>query len=126
MSLFAKSKSNNWVGIYTVLDPVLDKDLPRFSPPFFSTADDVACQALLETLRRHSLSFEELYSSPFLRMELWRIGSVDLNKGVVVEHKHRYKVVTMSEYLERPHIKHYMQSLPYGCDTDSESEATHN
>lgn len=118
MGLFKKS-SSHWVGIFSILDPALSKDQPRFSPPFFSTADDVACQALLETLRRKTSSYEELYQSPFLRMELWRLGSVDLDEGRILKSaQHRYKVVSVCDYLEREYVRHYMKSVPYGSEVD--------
>lgn len=120
MSLFAK-KSKHFVGIYSILDPALSKDLPRFSPPFVSVNDSVALQALLETLRRHSSSFDNLYKSEFRRMELWRLGSVDLTNGKIVSDRiHHYKVENVGDYLDRDFVKHYMSSVPYGSDDESE------
>lgn len=119
MSLFSSSKPSHWVGIFSILDPAMSKDQPRFSPPFFSTADDVACQALLETLRRKTSSYEELYQSLFLRMELWRLGSVDLDEGKIFKRaQHRYKVVSVRDYLDRDYVKHYMRSVPYGAEVE--------
>lgn len=118
MSLFMKRKSS-YVGIYLLYDPAVPDTACKFSPPFFSPADDLACQALLETLRRHSTSFEELISSPFLRMDLHRIGSVDLNSGKLIhDRKHKYKVCNVGSYLEKPHVRNFMMSVPYPAESE--------
>lgn len=110
----SKAKDATYVGIYLVYDPAVPDTAAKFSPPFFSPSDDVASQALLETLRRHVTSFESLMKSPFLRMDLWRVGSVELNHGsVVTGRKHRYRVCNVQSLLDRDYVKHYMMSVPY-------------
>lgn len=114
-----KDSTVSLVGIYLIYDPaVLDKQC-KFSPPFFSPNDSIACQGLLETLRRHCTSFDQLYKSDFRRMDLWRIGSVDLSTGkVVADRKHRYKVDNVGFYLDQDFVKHYMMSVPYPSESE--------
>lgn len=118
--MFGKKESSvPWVGIYLIYDPAVPDVQCKFSPPFFSVNDTVACQALLETLRRHCTSFDQLYKSDFRRMDLWRIGSVDLKIGkVVADRKHRYKVENVGDYLNRDYVKHYMSSVPYPAESE--------
>lgn len=117
--MFSKKIEPVFVGIYLMYDPKLPEKAVRFSPPFFSVSDDVACQALLETLRRHSTSFDQLYASEFLRLDLWRAGSVDLESGKVVSSsKHRYKVCNVGEYLQKDFVRHYMSTVPYPSEAE--------
>lgn len=120
MSIFKKSsQSGPSVGIYLIYDPAVPDKACKFSPPFFSPSDDVAWSAVCETLRRHSTSFEELYKSLFLRMDLWRVGSVNLDTGVVINNsKHRYKVGNVGEHLNKDYVKHYMMSIPYPAESE--------
>lgn len=111
MSLFKKNVV--YVGIYSIYDPVVKDRSCKFSPPFFAVSDDLACQALCETLRRHHPSFDCMMSSDFLRMELWRLGSVDLAAGNLVARKHHYLVCKLSEYLHRDHVFQFMRSVSY-------------
>lgn len=109
--MFGKKKSV-FIGIYSMYDPEIPD--AKFSPPFFSPADDLAEQALLETMRRHSTSYEALYSSAFRRMKLWRIGSFDVAAGKLVsDRKHRYLVTGVGDLLDRDYVKHYMKTVPY-------------
>lgn len=121
MGIFKHDAKPVFVGIYLMYDPKIPDKAAKFSPPFFSPADDVACQALLETLRRHHTSFDQLYGSEFLRLDLWRVGSVDLGSGRVVSNaQHRYKVCNVGDYLNKDFVRHYMSSVPYPAKNEIE------
>ena len=113
MSLFEPKKSKCF-GIYSLYDPAVKDQVCKFSPPFFSPSDDIACSALCETLRRHNTSFEALIASDFLRMELWRLGSFEPCKGsLLATRSHKYRVCKLAEYFSRDYVQHYMRSLQY-------------
>lgn len=110
------SDSSAIFGVYSICDP----EIPdcKYSPPFFSPSDSVACQALLETLRRRCTSCEQLYSSAFSRMILFRIGSVDLRSGDLLKHRRFiYKVCQVGEFLSRDDVRRFLSSVPFGDDS---------
>lgn len=112
--MFGKKNSKKpvLIGVYSLFD--LEIPDTKFSPPFFSISDDLAEQAVLETMRRHSTSYEALYSSAFRRMRLWRVGSFDVFLGKLVsDRKNRYLVTGIGDLLDRDYVKHYMKTVPY-------------
>ena len=112
MSIFSKKSEEKCVGIFSIYDPAIPDC--KFSPPFFSAADDLAKQAILETLRRKCKSFDALLKSEFLRMDLWHIGTMRLSDAkLLCLPKYRYKVCNVGELLRSPSISAYMKSVTY-------------
>lgn len=107
-----RTESDSFVSIYLIYDPAVPDRNCKFSPPFFSVNDVLAQQALLETLRRHVTSFDELYKSQFRRMDLWCIGVIDLYSGKIII-RDRYSVCNVGQYLDQDFVKHYMKTVSY-------------